>query len=75
MAIRELSGDALMLAPRESLCVLAALFGNQNIDGAIINYAARKLGVDTDAVELIGKAYASVLNANMWYDFILDLTA
>ena len=75
MTIRELSNDALLLAPRESLCVLAALFGNQNIDGAIINYAARELGVDTDAVELICKAYASVLNANMWYDFILDLTA
>ena len=75
MAIRELSNDALELAPRESLRVLAALFGNQNIDGAIINYAARELGVDTEAVELIGRAYASVLNANMWYDFILDLTA
>lgn len=75
MAIRELSGDALMLAPHESLRVLAALFGNQNIDGELINYTARKLGVDTDAVELIGKAYASVLNANMWYNFILDLTA
>lgn len=75
MAIRKLSNDALELAPRESLRVLAALFGNQNIDGAIINYAARELGVDTEAVELIGRAYASVLNANMWYDFILDLTA
>lgn len=75
MTIHELSNDALELAPRESLRILAALFGNQNIDGAIINYAARELGVDTDAVELIGKAYASVLNANMWYDFILDLTA
>lgn len=75
MAIRELSNDALELAPRESLCVLAALFADQNIDGELINYTARELGVDTDAVELIGKAYASVLNANMWYDFILDLTA
>lgn len=75
MAIRELSNDALELAPRESLCVLAALFADQNIDGELINYTARKLGVETDAVELIGKAYASVLNANMWYDFILDLTA
>ena len=75
MTIRELSNDALMLAPRESLCVLAALFGSQNIDGELINRTARELGVDTDAVELIGKAYASVLNANMWYNFILDLTA
>ena len=75
MTIRELSNDALELAPRESLCVLAALLADQNIDGELINYTARKLGVDTDAVELIGKAYASVLNANMWYDFILDLTA
>lgn len=75
MAIRELSGDALRLAPRESLCVLAALLADQNIDGAIINYAARELGVDADAVELIGKAYTSVLNANMWYNYILDLTA
>ena len=75
MTIRELSGDALRLAPRESLRVLAALFGNQNIDGELINHTARELGVDTEAVELIGRAYASVLNANMWYDFILDLTA
>ena len=75
MTIRELSNDALLLAPRESLCVLAALFGDPNIDGELINYTARELGVDTDAVELIGKAYASVLNANMWYDFIVDLTA
>ena len=75
MAIRELSNDALELAPRESLRVLAALFGNQNIDGALIDYTARGLGVDAEALELIGKAYTSVLNANMWYDFILDLTA
>ena len=75
MTIRELSGDALRLAPRESLRVLAALFGNQNIDGELINHTARELGVDTEVVELIGRAYASVLNANMWYDFILDLTA
>ena len=75
MTIRELSNDALMLAPRESLRVLAALFADQNIDGELINYTARELGVDADAVELIGKAYTSVLNANMWYDFILDLTA
>ena len=75
MTIRELSGDALELAPRESLRVLAALFGDPNIDGELINYTARELGVDTDAVELIGKAYASVLNANMWYNYILDLTA
>ncbi len=75
MTIRELSNDALELAPRESLCVLAALFADQNIDGELINYTARELGVDTDAIELISEAYASVLNANMWYDFILDLTA
>lgn len=75
MTIRELSNDALELAPRESLRVVAALFGNQNIDGELINYTARELGVDTDAVELISKAYTSVLNANMWYNFILDLTA
>lgn len=75
MTIRELSNDALELAPRESLRVLAALFGNQNIDGALINYTARELGVDAEALELIGKAYASVLNANMWYNYILDLTA
>ena len=75
MAIRELSGDALMLAPRESLRVLAALFGDPNIDGELINYTARELGVESEAVVLISKAYASVLNANMWYDFILDLTA
>lgn len=75
MAIRELSNDALRLAPRESLRVVAALFADQNIDGELINHTARELGVDTEAVELIGRAYASVLNANMWYDFILDLTA
>ena len=75
MTIRELSNDALELAPRESLRVVAALFGNQNIDGELINYTARELGVDTDAVELISKAYTSLLNANMWYNFILDLTA
>lgn len=75
MTIRKLSNDALELAPRESLCVLAALFGDPNIDGELINYTARELGVDTEAVELIGRAYASVLNANMWYDFIVDLTA
>ena len=75
MTIRELSNDALELAPRESLRVVAALFGNQNIDGELINYTARELGVDTHAVELISKPYTSVLNANMWYNFILDLTA
>ena len=41
MTIRELSNDALMLAPRESLRVLAALFADQNIDGELINYTAR----------------------------------
>ena len=75
MTIRELSNDALLLAPRESLCVLAALFGDPNIDGELINYTARELGVESEAVVLISKAYASVLNANMWYDYILDLTA
>lgn len=75
MAICELSNDALLLAPRESLCVLAALFDDPNIDGELINHTARELGVESEAVVLISKAYASVLNANMWYDFILDLTA
>lgn len=75
MKVREISNDALMLAPRESLRVLAALFGDPNIDGELINHTARELGVESEAVELIGRAYASVLNANMWYDFILDLTA